>query len=94
MSVDLGAVCLQALEELEGSYPHRLRFESRGNLRGEWDSDRLMQVMSNLAANALQYGPADGVVGVALYAERDDEVILRVNTGGPPIAESALRKFF
>jgi signal transduction histidine kinase len=33
-----------------------LRLQMSGDLRGEWDADRLEQVVSNLVGNAIQYG--------------------------------------
>ena len=33
-----------------------LRLQVTGDLRGEWDADRLEQVVSNLVANAIQHG--------------------------------------
>jgi signal transduction histidine kinase len=90
--MDLAPVCRQVIAELEGVHPERqLRFESRGDLFGEWDSDRITQVISNLVANALQYGEA----AVSVVAEEHgDEVVLQVHNEGPPISESALKTIF
>ncbi|MGZ6141723.1 MAG: sensor histidine kinase [Myxococcales bacterium] len=90
--MDLALVCQQVIAELEVVHPDRqLRFESRGDLFGEWDNDRLTQVISNLVANSLQHGEA----AVSVVAEgHGDEVVLRVHNGGPSISQSALKNIF
>lgn len=90
--MDLTPVCQQVIAELEAVHPDRqLRFESKGDLSGEWDGDRLTQVISNLVANALQYG--ESPVSVVARAH-GDEVVLQVHNDGQPISESALRNIF
>ena len=90
--MDLAAVCKQVLAELRVIHPHRqLTFEARGDLSGDWDSDRLAQVVSNLAANALQYSAS----AVSVVGEGDrHEVLLRVHNDGAPIAAQALKTIF
>ena len=92
-AMDLKELCQQVILEFEGRFPHReVKLESHGDLKGEWDSDRLAQLLSNLVANALQYGDEETV---SLSAEgRGDEVTLKVRNGGPPIPESVLKKIF
>jgi signal transduction histidine kinase len=91
---DLTPLCQQVVAELEAIHPDcQLQFESKGDLHGEWDSDRLTQVISNLVANALQYGCEDGAVRVVAHAHAD-EVVLRVHNEGPSISEDAMKKIF
>lgn len=91
---DLAAVCEQAVAELEALHPGcQLRLESKGDLHGEWDSDRLSQVVSNLVANAVQYGGENGAVSVAALGDGEG-VELRVHNDGPPIPASALKRIF
>jgi signal transduction histidine kinase len=94
--MDLTPVCHQVMSEFEAIHPDsHLRFESKGDLHGEWDSDRLQQVISNLVANALQYGGDEGRVSVvAQEHEHGDEVVLRVHNGGAPIPEKVLLSIF
>lgn len=92
--MDLTPVCRQVLAELEAIHPDsRLQFESKGDLHGEWDSDRLTQVISNLVANALQHGGEDGAVSV-VAEEQGEEVVLRVHNEGPRIPENPMKKIF
>jgi signal transduction histidine kinase len=92
--MDLSVICQQVISEFEGSHPDRaFRFEAKGDLRGEWDSDRLMQVISNLVANAVQYGAENGVVTLAAE-ENGEEIELRVHNRGTPIPERMIEKIF
>lgn len=90
----LTSVCLQVVSEFDAIHPgHDLRFESNGDLSGEWDSDRLQQVISNLVANAMQYASDDGLVSVVAHAH-GEEVVLRVHNEGEPIPADALKRIF
>lgn len=92
--MDLAVECLQVIAELEATNPDRtLRFEASGDLRGEWDSDRLTQVISNLVSNALQHSGA--TTPVSLVAEGHDlAVVLRVHNEGKVIPETVIKKIF
>lgn len=53
---NLGELCAEALGELELAHPEwRIRVETVGDLTGTWDQDRLVQIISNLVANAGQH---------------------------------------
>ena len=91
---DVGLTCQTVIAELQGSHPSAvIRYGAKGDLRGEWDADRLAQVVSNLVANALQHGDPDQPISVDA---RDDgeEVVLTVHNEGPPIPASALTHIF
>ncbi|HYX39564.1 MAG TPA: sensor histidine kinase [Oligoflexus sp.] len=93
--MDLASVCQQVFAEFHASHApdHRIHFESFGDLRGEWDADRLAQVLSNLIANALQYGSAAKPVSL-VARDRGQEVELQVHNEGSPIPESSLKTIF
>ncbi|MEO8875156.1 MAG: HAMP domain-containing sensor histidine kinase, partial [Polyangiaceae bacterium] len=51
---DLGKLTNDLVDELRVQHPEAtIDIESKGDLRGDWDSDRLAQVISNLVGNAL-----------------------------------------
>jgi signal transduction histidine kinase len=86
---DLRQVCEEAMLEIRAGQPEAvLRFQASGDLRGEWDADRLAQVVSNLVGNAIQHG---GGTPVTLTGqEQSDSVTLAVHNGGAPIPEEVL----
>jgi hypothetical protein len=81
---DLQQLCEEVLLEVQAAHPGAVvRFSGNGNLTGEWDRDRLAQVISNLVGNALQHG---GGGPISLEADAaDDTVTLGVHNGGTPI---------
>ena len=85
--VDLLAVCRAALEELDssGSTP-RVELGWVGDCTGQWDADRLSQMISNLVGNALTHGRAPDPVHVRVDGTGTDEVVLEVQNAGivPP----------
>ena len=91
---DLAPLCEQVLMELEAVYPEsRVRIAFKGDVIGEWDSDRLTQVVSNLLANALQHSGTGSVVSVVVDGN-GAEVVLSVHNDGPCIPAPALTQIF
>ena len=69
-----------------------LRWQPSGDLRGEWDADRLTQVVSNLVGNAIQHG---GGTPITLTGRGEREsVTLAVHNGGPAISPDLLPSIF
>jgi hypothetical protein len=91
-AMDLAELCGQAVDEMRAAYPRRdIGFQSHGDLAGEWDTDRLRQVCSNLLGNAIQHG-ADPIK-VSARAEAG-HVVLAIRNGGPPISPDVLPTIF
>ncbi len=88
-AADLQQMCEEALIEIPAGRPDAvLRFEATGDLRGEWDVDRLTQVVSNLVGNAIQHG---GGTPVTLTGhEGRESVTLAVHNGGAAIPQDML----
>jgi signal transduction histidine kinase len=63
-------------------------------LRGDWDFDRLAQVLANLVDNALKYGPADRPVRVRLEPGAGGTALIEVHNAGEPIPEALLPTLF
>jgi PAS domain S-box-containing protein len=83
--VDLQALAGQIMEEMEGAAPRPILLETAGDLRGEWDGDRLAQVISNLLGNAVEHGDARQPVRLRLDGSRSDLVLVEVwNAGAIP----------
>lgn len=88
-AADLEAVCAAAVAELRSSHPEAtIEVQSRGDLRGRFDSDRLLQVFSNLVGNALQHGTPGAPVHVLL--DGSEPLVLRVAVTNPGEVPEAL----
>lgn len=82
------------VEELQVTWPdHRLRVEASGDGTGNWDPDRIAQLMTNLLSNALKYGKRDGEVSLRTTGEADD-VLIEVHNEGNPISPELIPVLF
>ena len=87
--VDLDVIGRDGVSEFRAIHPEcRLEFHSEGDLRGNWDRDRLAQVLSNLIGNALQHGEPGGPVDVTARVDAE-HVVVEVHNEGSPIPECA-----
>ncbi|WP_224360312.1 sensor histidine kinase [Hyalangium versicolor] len=92
--LDFHAHAGQVLEELEHTHPTRtLRLTREGDTHGEWDPDRVAQVITNLVGNALKYSPAGTPVEIRTRGE-GDTVVLEVHNQGEPISPERLPHLF
>jgi signal transduction histidine kinase len=83
--VDLQSLAGQLVEEFEGAAPQQIHLESVGDTRGEWDDDRLAQVISNLLGNAVDHGDPNQPVRLKLDGSEPDVVRISVwNAGAVP----------
>ncbi|MCI0572601.1 MAG: PAS domain-containing protein [Myxococcaceae bacterium] len=88
--VDLRDVVRTVVDEAAVSSPDRdLVVTEEGSLSGDWDADRLAQLVGNLVKNALDYSPKDTPVRVSLRGARDS-VSLSIHNGGEPIPAWAM----
>jgi signal transduction histidine kinase len=83
---DLGQLVHRVISEHRSSFPEgRIELRHEGDLRGEWDADRLAQVASNLIGNAFQYGRTETPVRVSIDGQNADAVEFSVaNEGAIP----------
>jgi PAS domain S-box-containing protein len=94
LATDLAPVVRAVAEEAEAAHAGRsVRVEVSGSLAGDWDPDRVGQVLANLVGNALQYSPEETPVVVAC-GEQDGEVVLEVRNAGPPIPAELMPGLF
>lgn len=91
---DLRAVVNQAVEEARTRHPQRqIDVSENGDIQGEWDADRLTQVVGNLLSNALDYSPPETCVRLVAQGE-EDWVSLSVQNEGDPIPAERLPYIF
>lgn len=81
---DLGEICEQTLGAVKASFPDAVcELKKTGDLVGEWDRDRLEQVIYNLVTNAVIHASATRVL-ITVEAQ-GPEVVFRVTNQGAPI---------
>lgn len=70
--VDLAKVFHDEVELQRAANPGReITLEIRGNVVGQWDGNRIHQVLGNLVSNALQYGSAHTAIEVTLDGDAE-----------------------
>jgi sigma-B regulation protein RsbU (phosphoserine phosphatase) len=91
---DFHELTLQVVDEARVAHVERtIQVTQSGDGRGEWDADRMAQVVSNLLTNALKYSPDGTPVRVETQGE-EERVVLRVHNAGEPIAPDLLPRIF
>ena len=92
--VDLHDLTSQVVEEVQLAHPdRRILLEQSGDGRGEWDGDRLAQLITNLVNNALTYGDEHSPVRVHTVG-RPDAVVLSIHNQGAPIPTEMMPQLF
>jgi two-component system sensor histidine kinase/response regulator len=79
--IDLKELAGRALEQLRAQHPD-LRLTITGDVRGHWDPDRLLQVLSNLVGNAVAHGTRNDPVLVRVDGSQRNGVIIEVENAG------------
>ncbi|WP_052519188.1 ATP-binding protein [Archangium violaceum] len=83
-----------AVDELLAAHPQRqLLLEARGETGGEWDPERLIQLLGNLLSNALTHGAEGAPIQVRVNGE-GAQVVLEVANQGIPIPPELLPRIF
>ncbi|HEX8702845.1 MAG TPA: ATP-binding protein [Myxococcaceae bacterium] len=91
---DLRQICRPVLEELGMGGPGSpLRLSTEGDFQGEWDADRLAQLVGNLVKNALDYSPQGSPVTVSL-SDEGTWIRLEVHNHGESIPPEVLPRLF
>jgi signal transduction histidine kinase len=86
---DLRGVCQSVVEEFEAP----IQLEVEGDVTGTWDRDRLEQVISNLAGNAIAYA-APGTAVIVKARANGAAVVVEVSNRGEPIPAEVLPFIF
>lgn len=93
-ATDLQAIARQGVGEVGLATPGRqFDLSMTGDTSGEWDPDRIAQVLTNLLTNAVQYSPPGTPIRTRLEGE-GTAVILSVSNEGLPIPEHVLPRLF
>ncbi len=91
---DVRRILHDVVTEVAASHPNStLQVETSGDLRGQWDSARLTQALTNLVANAVHHGSDKSPVKVSAHGQRN-EIEISVQNGGPIIPEKDLSQLF
>jgi len=89
---DLGRIAGEEVDEMRQAFPGRaIRCEATGDLSGEWDADRVEQLLSNLIGNSVHHGLDPITVSVR---DDGDIVVVTVHNGGRPIPPATLPRLF
>ncbi len=91
---DLVEICKQiidSMEQLHSSRPFHL--QAAGKMQGEWDRERLLQVIANLLANAVQFGAESTPITITVQ-EAGEQVELVVHNEGTPIPADKMPRLF
>jgi len=90
---DMGEVCGNVVEELRIASSVELELTTDGDVHGTWDGDRLEELVSNLAGNAIDYATPGTVVTIAIVGTAD-AVRISVGNQGPAIPADVLPEIF
>jgi signal transduction histidine kinase len=91
--MDMGVVAQQSVREVEAAYSGcKISLETAGDLKGQWDSARVGQVISNLLNNAIKHGSRTPIH--IIVRGKPEEVILSVRNYGTPIPPDFLPTIF
>ena len=90
---NLETIAREVADEVRSANPEFLvHVDTQGDLDGDWDSERVRQLLSNLLTNATHHG-GGSKVGLNLKGEKN-LVLLDVHNEGPPIGEELLGTLF
>ncbi len=86
---DLDELCRRLVDEFLAAHPTRtLVYTPAEDARlGEWDVERLAQMLANLLDNARKYSPVDSPVRLSTRARGEHAVLIEVHNAGAPIPE-------
>lgn len=82
VAANLIDLCRAAMNEFGPEKQARLRLEVTGDVAGTWDTDRILQVISNLLGNAFNHGDPLGPIQISARAVDAGEVVLEVRNQG------------
>ena len=92
--VDLRKIVTDVASEIGATYPDSaVQVETSGDLRGQWDCDRLTQAFTNLVGNAVQHGSGQAPIKIVARG-LPNAVEVSIHNEGPFIAQDQLAHLF
>ncbi|HEY0286612.1 MAG TPA: HAMP domain-containing sensor histidine kinase [Pseudomonas sp.] len=92
--MEMASACRDAIDEATAGHPNcNPVFNHTGDTHGEWDRNRIDQLLRNLIGNALQHGASSHQITVTLTGD-EGYVTLLVHNNGEPIAQEAIGSIF
>jgi PAS domain S-box-containing protein len=83
--VNLKDICTRVIEELKAANPQAsIHLKVTGDVEGDWDGDRLLQVVSNLLANAVQHVEKAGDITLLVVGTESTVELTTHNAGAIP----------
>ncbi|WP_063589083.1 hybrid sensor histidine kinase/response regulator [Achromobacter ruhlandii] len=85
--LDMATLVDRTLDEIRaGAGDRRIDTECHGDTAGDWDGERIAQVLANLLGNALHHGSPEAPVRVEVDGATPGQVTVTVSNGGtiPP----------
>jgi signal transduction histidine kinase len=92
--MDARTMIEDVISEMATSHPNSdMHVDASGDLRGEWDANRLAQALTNLIANGVQHGSPESPINISAHGT-PEEVVISVRNQGPVIPTTRLREIF
>jgi len=92
--MNMGFLAHNIIDEVRVVHPDRkFVINESGDLNGEWDKNRIGQVLSNLLANAIQYSAQNSPINVEIKGS-SKMVVLTVENTGIPIPPEKIQQIF
>lgn len=91
---NLAKICKDIVEEQQIANPeHNILLQIDGSFDGNWDEQRISQVLSNLLGNAVQHGSSSSPIEVNLTSTKNS-VIFKITNQGEPIPAQKIKHIF
>jgi signal transduction histidine kinase len=92
--MDVRKLVNDVIAEVAASYPDAvLQVETKGDLHGEWDGQRLAQALTNLISNSVHHGSDKSPIRITARGE-PGAVLIAVRNDGPVIPRQQLARLF